>query len=325
MRYLSPGMSITITGQVLEDGARGSTVDVRNLTSKKIVRAVVEDANTVDVSPNNNQALNMQAAPPQGADPGKQLVLNCAQPCALLLAIDAACTGCAKTIAELENVGNPPPLAQIKNPDAAPDYKPLTWPMPETPPPPKQYANSLWQPGARAFFRDGRAARVGDILRVKVRINDQAQVDNETERQRTGTDTVAAPEIFGMQNRLFKWLPAGKADPASLLDATSQTDSKGTGTIKRQEIVTTQVAALITQILPNGNFVIEGKQEMLINYDIREVSVQGIVRPQDIASDNTVDSTQIAEARITYGGHGQLMDVQQPRWGSQVVETLSPF
>lgn len=242
----------------------------------------------------------------------------------LLLLASTLLSGCAKTIAELQQVGEKPPFSEVKNPDTQPNYEPLTWPMPETQPAARQYANTLWQPGARAFFRDGRAARVGDILRVKVRINDQAQVDNETERQRTGTDSVAAPEVFGLQNKLFKWLP-GQADPSKLLSANSNTDSKGKGTIKRTDVITTQVAALITQILPNGNFVIQGSQELLINYDIRDVSVRGVVRPQDIAADNTIDSTQVAEARISYSGHGQIMDVQQPRWGSQVVETLSPF
>lgn len=233
-------------------------------------------------------------------------------------------SGCAKTIGKLEQVGETPPLAQIENPTVAPTYEPLTWPMPETQPEPRQYANTLWQPGARAFFRDGRAARVGDILKVTIKINDQAQVNNETERKRDANDSVQAPKIAGLEGKIFKWIP-GTADPTNLLDATSATNSKGKGTIKRTDVIRTQVAALITQILPNGNFVIQGKQELLINYDIREVSISGVVRPQDIASDNSVESTQIAEARISYSGHGQIMDVQQPRWGSQVMETLSPF
>lgn len=241
-----------------------------------------------------------------------------------LLLVSSLLGGCTHTLDKLEEVGRPPKLADVTNPTEQPAYQPVSWPMPETPPAPKQYANSLWQPGARAFFRDQRAARVGDILRVNIKIEDKAEVDNATERKRDTFDSLATPTVFGLENKLYKNLP-GTANPAALLSATGNTNSKGNGTIKRKEKIETQVAALITQILPNGNLVIDGKQEIRINYDIREVSVKGVVRPEDIKSDNTIDSTQIAEARIIYGGRGQLQDMQQPRWGSQIIETLSPF
>lgn len=233
-------------------------------------------------------------------------------------------TACADRLAKLEQVGKAPAMSEVANPVEKPDHKALSWPMPEAPPPSQQHANSLWQPGSRAFFRDQRAARVGDILRVNISIQDKAEVDNETQRKRDSTDNVKAPDVFGLEQKIFNGMP-GKANPNSLASVTSGTDSKGTGSIKREEKINTQVAAIITQVLPNGNFVIDGKQEMRINYEIREVSVQGVVRPQDIKSDNTIDSTQIAEARITYGGRGQLSDVQQPRWGSQVIDIMSPF
>jgi len=232
--------------------------------------------------------------------------------------------GCTNTLDKLDQVGKQPKLSEINNPTEDHSYQPVTWPMPENAPPPKQYANSLWQPGARAFFRDQRAARVGDILRVNVKIEDKAELDNATEGSRNGTDSLAAPAVFGLQSKIFKAIP-GVADPSKLVDITGATDNKGSGTVKRKEKIETQIAALITQVLPNGNFVIDGQQEMRVNYEIREISVKGVVRPQDIKSDNTIDSTQIAESRITYGGRGQLSDMQQPRWGHQVIETLSPF
>ena len=233
-------------------------------------------------------------------------------------------SGCATTLEKLEAVGKAPPLSTVENPTREPNYEPLSWPMPEAKAPGKQYANSLRQPGARTFYRDQRAARVGDILRVNVNIQDKAEVKNETERKRDTTDTGNATSFLGVQNKLFGYLP-GKAIPSDLLDAASKTNTKGTGNMKREEKITTQVAALVTQILPNGNLVIEGKQEMRVNYDIREISVRGVVRPEDIRADNSVDSTQIAEARIVYGGRGQIMDVQQPRWGSQAADVLLPF
>lgn len=233
-------------------------------------------------------------------------------------------SGCNSTLDKLEEIGKPPKLAEVTNPTEQAAYQPMTWPMPENAPPPKQYANSLWQPGARAFFRDQRAARVGDILRVNIKIGDKAELDNATDRQRDSTDKLAAPAVFGLQSKIFKALP-GVADPTNLLSVTGATNSKGTGSVKRKETIETQIAALITQVLPNGNFVIDGKQEMRINFEVREISIKGVVRPEDIKSDNTIDSSQIAESRITYGGRGQITDMQQPRWGNQVVETLSPF
>lgn len=242
----------------------------------------------------------------------------------LFLLLSTMLTGCTSTLDKIEDIGKQPKMTELKNPTEQASYKPMTWPMPENSPPPKQYANSLWQPGARAFFRDQRAARVGDILRVNVKIEDKAEVDNATERKRDTTESLAAPTVFGLENRFVGFLP-GKANPSSLMDVTGATNSKGNGTVKRKETIETQVAALITQVLPNGNLVIDGSQEVRINFEVREVSVKGVVRPEDIKSDNTIDSSQIAESRITYGGRGQLTDMQQPRWGSQLVETLAPF
>ncbi len=231
---------------------------------------------------------------------------------------------CTPALDRLEAVGKPPQVSQVQDPTRNPGYEPVTWPLPEERPPGRQYANSLWQPGARAFFRDQRANRVGDILRVKISIKDQAQVDNETERKRDSAETAGMPNVLGVEKKLFGFLP-GDADPAKLVGASSKSNTKGTGSIKRQDTVNTQVAAIVTQVLPNGNFVIDGRQEIRVNYELREVSVKGVVRPQDINSDNTIDSTQVAEARIIYGGKGQLTDVQQPRWGTQVIDAIVPF
>lgn len=243
-----------------------------------------------------------------------------------LLAITTSLSACSRTLDKLENIGNAPPLAEVENPKVKADYEPMTWPMPENPPPPKQYANSLWQPGSRAFFRDQRAARVGDILRVNIKIKDKAELKNETEGRRDSQDQSSADELLGFSKKLAKLTPLGGVpNPANLVDISGNRNTKGTGSIKRDETIETQIAALITQVLPNGNLVIDGKQEMAVNYEVREVGVRGVVRPQDIKSDNSVDSTQIAEARITYGGRGQLMDVQQGRWGQQVVDAISPF
>jgi len=235
-------------------------------------------------------------------------------------------SGCSNMLGKLDNIGQPPPMTKVVDPQEKADYKPLNWPMPETPPPPKQYANSLWQPGSRAFFRDGRAARVGDILKVTVKINDKLQFNNQTEGKRTTVDTANAPALLGLGNRIVHFLPGvQKGTPSDLLSVNGNLDTKGTGTISRQDVITTQIAVLVTQLLPDGNMVIEGKQEVTMNYDVREVSVKGVIRPQDITPENTIDSSQIAEARITYTGHGQLNDMQEPRWGGQIINAVSPF
>lgn len=243
----------------------------------------------------------------------------------LLLAASAlSLSACSSTVDRLSRVGVQPPLTKVENPHIRPDYKPLSWPLPDPEAPGQVHANSLWQPGARAFFRDQRAQRVGDILRVNIEIDDQAQVDNKTDRSRSAGEDVAAPALYGLEGRLGGLTP-GTPDPTNLFDITSNTNTNGTGKIDRKEKIRTQVAALVTQVLPNGNLVIEGSQEILVNYEIRELGVNGVIRPEDINSDNTINSTQIAQARITYSGRGQISDVQQPRWGQQVIDVLSPF
>lgn len=220
----------------------------------------------------------------------------------------------------LRNVGRAPALSAVENPQAAPGYRPVSMPMPD-PQPVSHNPNSLWRNGSRAFFRDQRAQRVGDILTIKVKLADQANVQNTTNQQRTGSQSMGTPSLFGAENMIRR---AG-ADPSSLISTTGTNSNEGKGTITRSETLTTNVAAVVTQVLPNGNLVLEGKQEVRVNFEVRELIVAGIVRPEDIESDNTIDSTKIAQARIGYGGRGQITDQQQPRYGQQVMDVILPF
>jgi flagellar L-ring protein precursor FlgH len=236
-----------------------------------------------------------------------------------LLTIVSVAGGCS-SIDRLSQIGEQPKLSAIENPTAQPGYKPVQMPMPK-PEAVSYNANSLWRNGSRSFFKDQRAHQIGDLLTVTVNITDQANFANETQRSRSST------EDSGITNFLGANLLSGQttALPGRLLTADSNSSYDGKGSIQRQESLTTNVAAVVTQLLPNGNMVVEGKQEIRVNFEMRELIVAGIVRPEDIQSDNTIDSSKIAQARIAYGGHGQLTDVQQPRYGSQVMDILLPF
>jgi flagellar L-ring protein precursor FlgH len=245
----------------------------------------------------------------------------------LLSASALALSACGNTLNKLDQIGEQPPLTKVENPQTRPDYKPLSWPLPDPEASTTRTANSLWQPGARGFFRDQRATRVGDILRVNVSIADSAKFDNTNNTGRTTSDKSGVTALGGLETKLGKLIPLADTptDPTNLLNYSGNTQANSTGKIDRKETVKTQVAALVTQVLPNGNLVIEGTQEILVNYEVREVSVRGVIRPQDITSDNAVDSSQIAQARIVYSGRGRVSDMAQPRWGQQAVEILSPF
>jgi flagellar L-ring protein FlgH len=229
-------------------------------------------------------------------------------------------TGGCSAIDRLSQIGEQPKLSSIDNPTAAPGYKPVQMPMPK-PEAVSYNANSLWRNGSRSFFKDQRAHQIGDLLTVSVNITDQANFANETQRSRTATDDSGVTAFFGSN------LLAGKNTilPGRFLTADSTSATDGKGSIVRQETLQTNIAAVVTQLLPNGNLVVEGKQEIRVNYEKRELIVAGIVRPEDIQSDNTIDSSKIAQARIAYGGHGEISDLQQPRYGSQVMDVLLPF
>jgi flagellar L-ring protein FlgH len=237
------------------------------------------------------------------------------------VALTALLSGCGY-IDQLRTLNQPPPLSAVDNPTTKPGYKPVQMPMP-SPQPASFNPNSLWRNGSRAFFNDQRAHQVGDILTVKVNINDTAQFQDQTNLNRSTTEDSAVTNFIG-SNTLGH--AASKAIlPGALLTTNGTTQMVGTGTINRQDQLLTHVAAVVTQLLPNGNMVIEGKQEVRLNDEMRELIVAGVVRPEDIESDNTIDLPKIAEARLAYGGRGTLTNIQTTPWGQQAAEVLLPF
>ncbi len=194
---------------------------------------------------------------------------------------------------------------------------------PQTPPQPAS-ANSLWRTGARTFFNDQRARTVGDIITVQVDINDSAQTSNSTDRSRTSKFTAATPSVFGLESTLGKLLP-GAYDSTKALNNSSSSSGTGAGTVKRSEKISLTIAAVVTGVLPNGNLIIQGSQEVRTDREVRVLTVSGLARPEDVSATNTIKHTQMAEARISYGGRGDITNMQTPPVAQAAMEKLSPF
>ena len=217
----------------------------------------------------------------------------------------------------------------LKGPELAPmgypaAVMPVSQPMMVQAAPQPASANSLWRTGARTFFNDQRARNVGDILTVQIDIDDSAQVSNSTTRTRSNDMKAGVPHFFGLESSLGKILPGGY-DPSSMVEMSGGVNSAGSGQVARSEKVSLTIAAVVTQVLPNGNLIIQGRQEVRTNGEVRELTVAGIVRPEDITAANTIKHTQIAEARISYGGRGDISRVQKAPAAQSLTERFSPF
>jgi flagellar L-ring protein precursor FlgH len=241
-------------------------------------------------------------------------------PFLLLAAISlAACS----TAERLSRLGQGPELAGIENPTSDPRWRPVTMPMPNPGDPPLQN-NSLWRQGSRTFLRDQRAASVGDLVTVLVSIQDEADMENSTKRNRDNSESMGIPNLLGLESSFGRLFPSG-FDPSKAVSASSASDVTGAGTLKRSEQINLRGAATVSQVLPNGNLVVVGRQQVRVNQELRDLQVGGIIRPQDIGSDNTVRHDRLAEARIAYGGRGTISDVQRPRYGQELMDILLPF
>lgn len=223
----------------------------------------------------------------------------------------------------LANVGKAPEMSRIENPADNKDYRSVSMPMPPVEEVQKEN-NSLWASNRQTFFKDQRANQVGDILTVMIDIDDEAELDNETERTRSANENAGIDNLLGVESQLTKILPEGVTGP-DLVDLGTSSTSRGSGSTEREEQVSMKLAATVTQILPNGNMLIQGRQEVRVNFEKRILELAGIIRPEDILTDNTISYDKIAEARISYGGEGQITDMQQPRYGQQVYDILFPF
>ncbi len=224
------------------------------------------------------------------------------------------------------------PLAQVGK---APDFSPLegsyqhhamySAPFPETADmnAPSD-ASSLWTATQASLLGDRRASHRGDILTVVIEIDDRAEISNSTGRNRSGSQQMAVPHMLGIPQRLDRELPDG-ASMGQAIDTSSASSFSGTGSVSRNEKLTLRIAATVVEELPNGVLRIEGQQEVRVNFELRELIITGYVRPADISRQNEVTYDKMAGARVSYGGRGQITDVQQPKYGQQISEILSPF
>lgn len=235
-------------------------------------------------------------------------------------------SACSETQERLKRVGKSPEFDNIEIPTIEEDEDDIERreAMIQSQHAHMRKTNSLWQPGTTKFFRDSRAWKVGDIIRVVVEIKDNASLNNSTQQNRSGKDSLGIPNLFGKEKALKANLST-VANLNSLVSVNSSRGHSGNGNISRKEDIKTEIAAIVSKVLPNGNLVVQGHQEVRVNYELREVKIAGIIRPKDITSDNSIKSNQMAEARISYGGRGIVSDVQQPRVGSQVLDIISPF
>jgi flagellar L-ring protein precursor FlgH len=180
---------------------------------------------------------------------------------------------------------------------------------------------SLWHETSAAMFRDPRASNAGDIVTVKIAIKDKASLDIASTRSRDARNALSSQLDYAINVPGFP----RKGDASAGVSTSGATSTEGKGVTARSETIELLVAAVVTEVLPNGNLVITGSQEVRVNFEVRVLQVAGIIRPRDVSTDNTIAYDKIAEARISYGGRGRISEIQQPGFLQQIFDILAPF
>lgn len=222
-------------------------------------------------------------------------------------------------------IASAPPLS---NPNATQERSAFAaFPSPDRLPPAGMRnvtSASLWSRERGSLLGDRRAVEAGDILTVVIEIDESAEISNASDRARSASQDLGVPQLFGLPQRIDNAAPEG-ASLASAVSVNSQSSSNGNGSVSRNEKLELRVAAAVVDVLPNGVLSIVGNQEVRVNFELRELLVTGFVRPADITRQNEITYDKIASARISYGGRGQITDMQQPRYGQQALEAILPF
>jgi len=238
---------------------------------------------------------------------------------AIRLMILTLLSGCS--LAEkLATIGEPPPLSQIQDPTLHPEYQPVSMPMPDPIDAPPSGTNSLWQVGSKAFFKDQRANKVGDIVTVDIEMDQEQSTTMTPDINQKSTLSSTVGNLYGIQSRFPK-----RMNLPNILDASTNPSLKGSGSYNVKDKTKFKIAATVTQLLPNGAMVIEGRQEVGLVNEVREIYIKGIVRREDISSSNTITAPKIAQLRIGYRGRGELSDNMAPPIAHQIINKLSPF
>ncbi|HHC29966.1 MAG TPA: flagellar basal body L-ring protein FlgH [Rhodobacterales bacterium] len=180
---------------------------------------------------------------------------------------------------------------------------------------------SLWAAGRQSLLGDRRAQQAGDILTVVIEIDDKAEFSASSKRGRTGSEEMSVGTVFGFEEKA----PLSELTLSPGLSTNSASSAAGDGSTRRNEKLTLRIAATVLGTLPNGILQIQGSQEVRVNYELRELNVSGYVRPEDISRQNEIAYDKIASARISYGGRGQISQMQQPRYGQQLTDIVLPF
>lgn len=233
----------------------------------------------------------------------------------------ALCLLAASACGRVADVGQVPKMTA---PHASPEFQAMAEPVLPVDQVRPDSGASLWAGQQLSLVGDRRAGTRGDILTVVIEIDDRAEIQNSSGRSRASSESVGIPQMIGLPQRIDEHLPEG-ASMTELASAKGASTFKGSGNISRRDKLTLRVAATVIDRLPNGVLHIQGSQEVRVNYEVRELTVSGFVRPTDISRDNEVAYDRIAGARISYGGHGQISDVQQPRYGQQLADIVLPY
>lgn len=248
--------------------------------------------------------------------------------------------GCA--LERLSQVGDAPKLSQIHNPTQLPGYNPVSMPMPHPHEEPNRI-NSLWQTGSKAFFKDQRASKVGDIITIVVEIDQQESIEVNPNIQKSTSNDVTVNNALGYEYKAQKLMPKKQPSSATAVGAaslagtiagavqpqwmkySSKPSLSGTGKYDIKDKMNFKLAATVIQILANGNMVVQGRTEIKLANEVREIEVKGIIRREDVGASNTIKSDKIAEMRINYAGRGDLSDLNEIPWGQQIASKVLPF